>query len=229
MEASGVRSSWLASATKVPHLVLARLPHGERRLDRVEQVVQRAADLAHLGVRVRVRLGHPLGDDRRRRSRAACSRRSRPRPRRGGAAAAPAGGRSAPITAREQDREQRRRRRSSDEEPGRSACTACAAATPTTSRTEVARAASTMLVVRPDDSVSCRCPGIVDRPEVAVCHRCADRRDRRAAAVECRRRWSPIDDDPLTEAPLPVELRDDRLSWSSDDGRRRSDAGSAAA
>ncbi len=41
MEASGVRSSWLASATKLAHLGLRRLPGGQRALDVVEHGVQR--------------------------------------------------------------------------------------------------------------------------------------------------------------------------------------------
>ena len=59
MAASGVRSSWLASAAKRAQPGLAGLAPGERGLHVAEHPVEGGADLADLGPRVGVR--HPLG------------------------------------------------------------------------------------------------------------------------------------------------------------------------
>ena len=58
MAASGVRSSWLASATNdAPGLT--RLARAQGRRDVVEHPVERRTHLSHFGIRVRVAFGNP--------------------------------------------------------------------------------------------------------------------------------------------------------------------------
>ena len=61
MDASGVRSSCEASATNWRTRCLALVSGLQRALDVVEEVVEREADLADLGMRVGVLLGNPRG------------------------------------------------------------------------------------------------------------------------------------------------------------------------
>ena len=100
MAASGVRSSWEASATNCRTRVSRRLPGGQRARDVAEHLVQRRADLADLGAGVGVALRDPHRRGPPRRDPAAASRPGGRWPPPGRAGAARAGRSRAPTRTR---------------------------------------------------------------------------------------------------------------------------------